>query len=262
MTVQRLRSASAALLLGLVLSSGAAAAASQRDALVARWVGANAAQIANVHGAKARARAQAAFDKVRAQLDVHDVTGEVPDVRAVAIRELATPGRYRLSDAFAPPPNRPWYEQVWDWLKEQIGKLWNALFGRVKVGPGGTIAIGEILLGAAVLGLLFAVIRLLAEFQMVRRSRAASVEALGAPQDARDLYERAHAAAQRRFCGGVASFLPRRSSRWICVVPFRRIAARRSASCGARCVRAKPACSRRSMPLRRRSSLAPMRSAR
>ena len=58
------------------------------------------------------------------------------------------------------------------------------------------MAIGDILIGFAVLALVFAVIRLLAEFQIDRR-RAAAVEALNPARDARKLYERATAAALR-----------------------------------------------------------------
>ena len=58
------------------------------------------------------------------------------------------------------------------------------------------MAIGDVLIGLAVLVLVFVVIRLLAEFQIDRR-RAATVEALGAPRDARKLYERATAAARK-----------------------------------------------------------------
>jgi len=195
-TSGRLRSASAALLLWLALSVGVAAAASQRDALVAAWIGANDTQIAAIHDPKERAKAKAAFAKVVARLDETALPADLPNFSAAARRELETPGRYHLAIAVAPPPARPWYQQIWDWLGEQFKNLWQLLYGRVHIGSGGSVAIGEVLIGLAVLALLFAVIRLLAEFQIDRRSRAAAVEALGAPQDARKLYERAHAAAR------------------------------------------------------------------
>lgn len=208
MRLGRLRSASAALLLWLALTSAAATADAQRDALVARWVAASEAQIAKIHDAKARAAAQAAFAKTRAQLDTASPAVQAPpDMAALARGELATPGRYQLSMKAAPPPSEPWYEQAWDWFKDQVAKLWHALFGRVRVGPGGAIAIGDVLIGAAVLALLIAVLRLLAEFQIDRRSRAAAVEALGAPQNARDLYERAHAAALKGDLAGASRLL-------------------------------------------------------
>lgn len=189
------RSALAALLLWLAASSGVAMADAQRDALVARWTTANTAQIANIRDAKARAAAQKAFAKVQAHLDEPtDTAAEPSDLNAMLQRELATPGLYNLSAKIAPPPNRPWYQQLWDWLYGWLQKLWNALFGNVRIGRGGALAIGDLLIGAAILALLYAVIRLLAEFQ-IERGRAAAVEALGASPDARALYQRARAAA-------------------------------------------------------------------
>jgi hypothetical protein len=193
---RRLRNASAALLVWLALCGASAAMASQRDALVARWVDANDARIAAIHNAKDRAKAKAAFAKLAADLDQPPASELLPNFSVAAQRELATPGRYHLSTKIAPPPAQPWYQQIVQWLREQFQKLWDSLYGRVHIGPSGTVAIGEVLLVLAVLALVFGLIRLLAEYQIDRRSRAAAIEALRAPQDARELYERAHAAAR------------------------------------------------------------------
>jgi hypothetical protein len=194
---RRLRNASAALLVWLALSSVAAMASTQRDELVARWVAANDARIAAIHDPKARAKAQATFTKLAAGLDERNTPQDLPNFSAAAQRELATPGRYHLSTKIAPPPAQPWYQQIWDWVQEQFKKLWDSLYGRVHIGSGGTVAIGELLIGLAILALVFGVIRLLAEYQIDRRKRSVAVEALRAPQDARVLYERAHAAARK-----------------------------------------------------------------
>jgi hypothetical protein len=192
---RRLRSPSAALLLLLLLLS-AAGIASVRDDLVARWVAANDAQIAKIADVKKRAAAATSFAKVRGRLDESTTSSMLPDFTAAARRELATPGRYQLSVKVAPPPQPTLWEQLWQWAGDRLRDIWNALNDRVHIGPSGAVAIGDVLIGLAVLVLVFVVIRLLAEFQIDRR-RAAAVEALGAPRDARVLYERATAAAQK-----------------------------------------------------------------
>jgi hypothetical protein len=193
--LRRLRSASAALLLLLALS-GTAAIASTRDQLVTRWVDANVAQIAKIKDAKARTAAQTSFAKVRGGLDESATPPLLPDFAAAARRELATPGRYQLSTKIAPPPQPTLWQQLWQWIGDRLREIWNALNDRVHIGQSGAVAIGDLLIGLAVLALVFVAIRLLAEFQIDRR-RAAAVEALGAPRDARKLYERATAAARK-----------------------------------------------------------------
>jgi hypothetical protein len=192
---RRLRSASAALLLLLVLS-GTAGAASMRDDLVARWVSANDEQIAKISDAKKRAAAETSFVKLRGRIDEPATAPMLPDFSAAARRELATPGRYQLSTKVAPPPQPTLWEQLWQWVRDRLADLWNALNDRINIGPSGAMAIGDVLIGLAVLVLVLVVIRLLAEFQIDRR-RTATVEALGAPRDARKLYERATAAARK-----------------------------------------------------------------
>lgn len=197
MTPSRLRSASAALLLALFC--GTSAVASQRDGLVAKWIAANEHAVATIDNTKARAAARAAFDKARARLDepvpAQDLA--VPDFAAVARRELAVPGRYQLAIKVAPPPVQPWYERGWQWLMDRLHDLWQALFGRVHLGRGGAIAIGDLLIGALVLALIFVAIRFIGALQFERRRRASQIEALAPPANARELYERAHAAAGR-----------------------------------------------------------------
>jgi hypothetical protein len=191
----RLRGAAAALLLFFAVA-GAAVPVWAHDALVTRWVDANSTQIAAIKDPKARAKAQAAFTNLRSQLVNEPASPEpLPDFSAAARRELAIPGAYQLTAKIAPPPQRTWMQQAWDWIKDQFMKLMQSLYGKVHLGAGGAIAIGDILIGAAVLALLFAVIRLLAEFQIDRR-KAAAFQALGASTDSRELYERAHAAAR------------------------------------------------------------------
>jgi len=202
----RVRSALGALVLSLLLPIAAGAATSQRDALVARWTGASEAQIAAIHDPKARAQARAAFAKLRARLDESVAPVALPDFGASARRELAVPGRYQLSEKIAPPPQQPWYGQILDWLKAQLHKLWNALFGRVHIGRTGSMAIGDLLIALAVAALLFAAIRLLAELQIVKASNA-RVEALAPSQDARELYARAHRAASSGDYAGASRLL-------------------------------------------------------
>jgi hypothetical protein len=154
------------------------------------------AQIAKISNAKKRAAAEKAFAGVRGRLDESAPAAMLPDFAAAARRELATPGRYHLSTKVAPPPQPTLWEQLWKWVWDRLTDLWNALSSRVHLGPAGAIAIGDILIGLAVLALVFGVIRLLAEFQIDRR-RAAAVEALNPTRDARKLYDSATAAARK-----------------------------------------------------------------
>lgn len=195
MNLRRLRSASAALLLLLACSS-TAGIASVRDGLVARWVDASDAQIAQIKDAKARAAAEKSFAKTRAQLDRNAASPVLPDFAAAARRELAAPGRYQLSIKVAPPPQPTLWEQAMQWIHDRLADLWNALSQRVHLGQTGATTIGGLLIALAALVLVFVAIRILAEFQIDRR-RSASVESLGAPRDARVLYERATAAARK-----------------------------------------------------------------
>jgi hypothetical protein len=192
---RRLRSALAALLLWLAASSAFGVAA-DREALVKRWVDANDAQIAQIANVKKRVAAQAAFAKLRGGLDERTAPATLPDFSAAARRELATPGRYHLSTKVAPPPQPTLWQQFWQWVWDRLQQIWDAFRRRIPLGSGGAIAIGDVLIGLAVLALVFGVIRLLAEFQIDRR-RAAAVEALGPARDARRLYERATAAARK-----------------------------------------------------------------
>ncbi len=153
-------------------------------------------QIAKIADAKKRAAAATSFAKVRGRLDERTASPLLPDFTAAVQRELATPGRYQLSMKVAPPPQPTLWEQLWQWVGDRLRDIWNRFSSnRVHIGPSGAVAIGDVLIGLAVLVLVFVVIRLLAEFQIDRR-RAAAVEALGAPRDARLLYERATAAAR------------------------------------------------------------------
>ncbi len=56
----------------------------------------------------------------------------VPDLEALAKRELATPGRYQLEQRPAPPTS--WWTRIWHWIAERWQKFWRGLFARVHVG--------------------------------------------------------------------------------------------------------------------------------
>jgi hypothetical protein len=111
-------------------------------------------------------------------------------LRALAARELATAGRYRLAPERLPAatPNDPWWLRAFDWLRDRWTQLWNAAFLRARLGRGGAIVIGDLLIAAAVLVILFVSYRLLAEFAFERRSRRRSLESIVLPADARALY--------------------------------------------------------------------------
>ncbi|HEY1656059.1 MAG TPA: hypothetical protein VGF86_13195 [Candidatus Tumulicola sp.] len=162
-----------AALLALAAATGYSSAAEpNRDALLARW------NRANPHAAQRAAADSRAYPTPPAGL------------RALAVRELAK--GYRLAAPKGPLPQagRPWWRQLWTWLSDRWAQIWRAAFGNARLGRRGAVAIGDLLLAAAIGLVLFAAWRLLRGFAF-ERSRAASLESLAPVPDARAVYARA-----------------------------------------------------------------------
>ncbi|MGB8908049.1 MAG: hypothetical protein WCC84_04830 [Candidatus Cybelea sp.] len=166
-----------------------ALAAPPRDALIERWLRAN-----RTHS---MARLQSA-PPVR--------TAEPPDLRGLAERELATPGRYRLSSS-AVDVWEPWWMRVWEWLSERWQHLWNAIFARVHVGRAAAASIGDVLLALIGLLLIFVVVRLLTNFHLARSTALLDSTPLEGQPSPRTLYKEACNAAGRGDYGAAAVLL-------------------------------------------------------
>ncbi|MEO6835189.1 MAG: hypothetical protein ABI231_04705 [Candidatus Tumulicola sp.] len=163
-----------AIVVAVAIRSSPATAATTREALIARWTAAN---------------------HRPARLLEPGTAAPVPppNLGALAARELATAGRYRVAASRRPAatPGTPWWMRVLDWLRDGWTQLWSAAFGRARLGRGGAIVIGDLLIAGALLSILFASYRLLSEFAFERRSRGESLEPIGSPADAGALYREA-----------------------------------------------------------------------
>ena len=158
-------------------TAGVAQAAASRTALIERWSVAN-------HRSAGVLESRERFAPPPAQL------------RARLQRELAS-GRYRVAPApAASPARRPWWLRLWDWLYGRWMQLWRSVFGNARLGRGGAIAIGDVLIAVALAAVLWAALRMLRELAFERRRRAARLEAIAPQADARTLYARACERAQ------------------------------------------------------------------
>lgn len=177
----------------LAAASGVCAAAgvTTREALIARW------SAANHRPARLLETSASPF-----------VTPP-PGLRTLAARELAMAGRYQLTPSPLPAirPDRPWWMRAFDWLRDRWIALWNAAFGRARLGRAGAVVIGDLLIAGAVLLVLFVGYRLLAGLAFERRARAGRFEALASPADTRALFAAADERARRGEYGAASRLL-------------------------------------------------------
>ncbi|MGC1984166.1 MAG: hypothetical protein WA668_02155, partial [Candidatus Cybelea sp.] len=121
----------------LAVAAAAALATPSREALIERWLGADRShKIAQLESSRANASAPA-------------------DLHAIAQRELAIGGRYRLSGPPpAPPEPEPWWVRAWHWLRDRWDQFWNSLFAHARIGRRGAAEIGDALLAIVAAALL------------------------------------------------------------------------------------------------------------
>ena len=162
----------------VALAATLAVATPSREDLIERWLQANPAHSA-----------------ARLDSGPRDVVAAPPDLMKLAQRELATPGRYRLTQPIAAPASEPLWLRVWRWIGDRWQQLWHAIFGRVRVGRAQAASIGDVLLFAVGALLLYIVIRLVREIQFARSAAGAVAEPLAEATSPRRLYNRACAAA-------------------------------------------------------------------
>ena len=165
--------ASAVASLAFFATAGNAPAAATRDALLARW------NHANPHAGRL------------VEHDVRTLATPPANLRALAARELATGYRLTLPKSAAlPAADKPWWMRLWTWLSDRLTQLWRAAFGNARLGRRGAIAIGDVLIAAAIALIVLVAWRLLRGFAF-ERSRGESLELLAPPPNARALYDAA-----------------------------------------------------------------------
>jgi hypothetical protein len=166
-----------------------ALAAPSREALIGRWLNANPrhtlARLAS--GPPATATAP-------------------PDLRALARSELATPGRYRLTEPVATGA-QPWWARVWEWMADRWSRLWSAVFRHVHVGAQQAADIGDALLVVISLVLIFVAVRLLMNLRFLRPVPRLESSPRNPPPSPAVLYRQACTAAQAGDYGGATLLL-------------------------------------------------------
>ncbi|HXB83377.1 MAG TPA: hypothetical protein VNU22_08545 [Candidatus Acidoferrum sp.] len=167
----------------------AAAPAPSKGALIERWLRANRAHVV-VRLAPASAPPISA-----------------PDLRALAQREFAVKGRYRLAESPAAATAEPWWLQALHWIYQRWQRFWDLLFARVRVGPQGAASLGDVLLLLVGILMIFVVVRLLRNLQVERARSAPQAAPLQEPPAPRTLYQQACNAAGRGDYGAASLLL-------------------------------------------------------
>ncbi|MGA8532553.1 MAG: hypothetical protein WB615_00430, partial [Candidatus Tumulicola sp.] len=149
-----------------------------REALIARW-------------------AAASHQSTRLLETTAPLAVPPANLRTLADRELATPGRYHLSVKPPSPVEVPLWMRAWTWLQDRWAELWQATAGRTHLGRAGAVVIGDVLIGAVALLIAIVSFRLLTALVVERRARNASAEPLESAAEASTLYAGACERARR-----------------------------------------------------------------
>lgn len=175
----------------MIVAAAAALAlgAPSPDTLIERWL-----------------RANRTHSMVRLESGPPARAAEPLDLRALAERELAVPGWYRLASP-AGEAWEPWWMRIWEWVSERWQRLWSAIFARVHVARAAAASIGDVLLVLVGLLLIFVVVRLLTNFHLARSTALLELTPLEGRPSARALYREACSAATRGDYGGAAVLL-------------------------------------------------------
>ncbi|MFY9739546.1 MAG: hypothetical protein WAK11_10910 [Candidatus Cybelea sp.] len=162
-----------------VAIAAAAAPAPSKDALVERWLRANRTHVV-VQLAPAPAPAISP-----------------PDLRALAQREFAVKGRYRLAKPAVATAPEPWWLRAFHWIYKRWQRFWDLLFARVRVGPQGAATLGDVLVVLVGILMFFVMVRLLRNLQLERLRSGPRAAPLREPPAPRTLYQQACNAAGR-----------------------------------------------------------------
>jgi hypothetical protein len=174
----------------LAVAAAAALATPSREALVERWLRADRShKVAQLEPSRSNANAPA-------------------DLHAIAQREFAIAGRYRLSEPPPQPPQaEPWWSRAWHWLRDRWEQFWNSIFAHAHIGRRGAAAIGDALLAIVAAALLLVAFLLLRNLQLRRAAKGVASEPLPPSVDSALLYGQACGAANRGEYGNAALLL-------------------------------------------------------
>lgn len=181
--------------------------AARPPALEARWLAANHAAIVSIHDARRRRYAQATFEGTLIRIRAGDLAPQAPTGLTAAVQaELAVPGRYQLAER-ARPLHRTWWQILAYWFADRWSAFVNALAQRIRIGPSGTAAIGDVILVVAVLLVGVVAGRMLVTLQIERERRRTRLQPLDAQRSAHALWLQASDAAQRGAYGSAVRSL-------------------------------------------------------
>jgi hypothetical protein len=174
----------------LAVAAAAALATPSRDVLIGRWLHANRSHQAS-------------------QLESHRSAANPPaNLDALARRELAVAGKYRLREPAAGPAEaEPWWARAWHWLRDRWNQFWHAFFARVHIGARGASAIGDAVLAIVGGVLLLVAFLLLRNLRVRRAAKSAPSSPLPLRADSALLYQDACSAANRGDYGNAALLL-------------------------------------------------------
>lgn len=167
----------------------ASLATPSREALVQRWLHAN------------RAHSAASLHSPRSDAQVP------PNLQVLAQRELASPGRYNLTETPAPTVHESLWTRLMHWLGEQWDRLWRSLSKRVHFSERAANGIGWTLLAVVASILLWVAVRLLVNLQLVRSRKRLVAQPLQSGLDPQALYRTARESANRGEYGQAALLL-------------------------------------------------------
>jgi len=171
------------------VAAAAALATPSREALVQRWLHANRAHsAATLHSPRNGPQAP-------------------PNLQELAQRELASPGRYNLTETPAPPVHESLWKRFLRWLGETWDRLWRSLSKRVHFSERTANGIGWTLLAVVAFVLLWVAVRLLVNLQLVRSRKRLDAQPLQAALDPHALYLKARESANRGEYGRAALLL-------------------------------------------------------
>jgi len=171
------------------VAAAAALAAPSREVLVQRWLHAN------------RGHSAASLYSPRNDAQVP------PNLQALAQRELASPGRYNLTETPAPRVRESLWKRFLRWLGEQWDGLWRSLSKRVHFSERAANGIGLTLLAVVASILLWVAVRLLVNLQLARSRKRLDAQPLQAGLDPQALYQKARESARRGEYGRAALLL-------------------------------------------------------
>lgn len=127
-----------------------------------------------------------------------------PHDPAALVRGILSQPRFRIQATVA--RSQTWWDQLRHWIGQRWSQLTDALAHHVKIGPGASVAIGDVLIALLVLLVVIVALRLVLGAARERTlTRGIAVSPLHPHANPSELWEAAqHAAASGAFAGAIA----------------------------------------------------------